>query len=107
MFDIAEIKIQCEKMLCDTIKIEENNKNDTDNNDNNDSNIDVSDILCMLSLAERYSCNYLINKLMAYLKIQFILDNHNVDSCLDLSAYDLSDSIIDNIKKIYDDDFSI
>jgi hypothetical protein len=112
MLDIEEIKTQCQKVLCSTIKIEENNSNDN-NNDNNksddDNYIDVSDILYMLSLAERYSCNYLINKLMAYLKIQVILDNTSTssDKYLDLSNYDLSDIIKDNIMKMYNDEVSL
>ena len=107
MFNITEIKNLCEKILCDTLKIDDDDiiNNDIINNDNK------SDILYMLSLAERYNCNYLINKLLAYMKIQFILSkkNHDDDNDkeIDYFSYDLSDEIINNIRKIYNDDISM
>lgn len=104
MFNITDIKNLCEKILCDTLKIDDddNNHNDIINNDN------MSDLLYMLRLAEMYNCNYLINKLLAYLKIRFILSKKNHDDNeIDYCSYDLSDEIINNIRKIYNDDINL
>jgi hypothetical protein len=105
IFEIIELKTKCEQILMDTFKLEDCNNNNTDDNNDND------DILSMLVLAERFSCLYLVERILLYLKFNFIIkmnknkdnDNNNNNNFMTLSNInELSEETLNKLKNIYE-----